>query len=134
MAEKAPRHPWRTLDRCPEGPPDIGRVHVDPYGNVLFCQGISVGNAWEKPLKTIMSDLDPGQHPIIGPLMRSGPAGLAKESRVRPKKEYADACHLCYEVRRTLRKRHAADGVLVPDQLYGVAASEGRRPGARRRP
>ncbi len=119
LAGKAPKKPWRSFDACPEEPPAISRVHVDPYGNVLFCQGISVGNAWERPLKAIMADLDAATHPVIGPLIRGGPAALAREHGVRPRKGYADACHMCYEVRRELRRRGAAQGVLVPDQLYG---------------
>jgi hypothetical protein len=31
---------------------------------------------------------------------------------------YADACHLCYEARRSLRERFPE--VLLPDQMYGV--------------
>jgi hypothetical protein len=31
---------------------------------------------------------------------------------------YADACHLCYEARITLRERFPQ--VLKPDQMYGV--------------
>lgn len=120
LAGKVRKRPWRTFDTCPEEPPEIGRVHVDPYGNVLFCQGIAVGNAWKKPLKRIMSDLDPQKHPIIGPLIEGGPAGLAKEFHVTPKKAYADACHMCYEVRCALRRRGAVKKILVPDQLYGV--------------
>lgn len=124
LAGKAKKRSWRTFDVCPEKPPEIKRVHVDPYGNVLFCQGISVGNAWKKPLKRIMSDLDPQKHPIIGPLIRGGPAGLAREFNVRPKRAYADACHMCYQVRCALRNKRAVKGVLVPDQLYGVAPGE----------
>lgn len=122
LAGRVKKRPWRTFDSCPEEPPEIGRVHVDPYGNVLFCQGISVGNAWKRPLKTIMSDLDPRKHPIIGPLMEGGPVELARRYNVKPKKAYADACHMCYDVRCALRKRGAAKGVLVPDQLYGVTS------------
>ena len=128
LAGKVRKKPWRTFQTCPEEPPEIGRVHVDPYGNVLFCQGIAVGNAWKKPLKKIMLDLDPQKHPIIGPLIRGGPAGLAIEFSVRPKRAYADACHLCYDVRCTLRNKRALKGVLVPDQLYGVAPEEDLQP------
>ncbi len=120
LAPKAPKSPWRSFDTCPEEPPAIGRVHVDPYGNVLFCQGISVGNAWKRPLKDIMSGLDPAAHPVIGPLTRGGPANLAKEHGVRPRKEYADACHMCYEVRQVLRGKGELEGILLPDQSYGV--------------
>ena len=127
-AGKAKKRSWRTFDACPEKPPEIERVHVDPYGNVLFCQGISVGNAWKKPLKRIMSDLDPQKHPIVGPLINGGPAGLAREFSVRTKRVYADACHMCYEVRCALRNRRAVKRVLVPDQLYGLTPEENPQP------
>jgi len=126
LAGQVKKRPWGTFDACPEEPPEIGRVHVDPYGNVLFCQGISVGNAWKKPLKAIMSDLDPRKHPIIGPLMEGGPAELARRHDVKPKKAYADACHMCYEVRCALRERGTAKGVLVPDQSYGARPETNR--------
>ena len=79
LSGKAKKKPWRSFSTCPEEPPTLGRVHVDVFGNVMFCQGITIGNLWEKPLKNIMADLDPEKHPIIGPLMRGGPAQLAKE-------------------------------------------------------
>lgn len=49
-----PTRPWRELCECPwedlEAP---SRVHVDPYGHVHICQGISMGNMWERPLSEI---------------------------------------------------------------------------------
>lgn len=134
LAGKVRKKPWRTFDTCPEEPPKIGRVHVDPYGNVLFCQGISVGNAWRKPLKRIISDLDPEKHPIIGPLMDGGPARLAAKSCLKPRKTYADACHMCYEVRSALRRRGDLKSILVPDQLYGVSSEDAQQTVSRRRP
>lgn len=130
LSKEAPKRPWRSFDSCPEEPPNIGRVHVDAYGNVLFCQGVSVGNAWERPLKAIVADLDPPCHPVIGPLAMGGPVALAKEHGVRPRKEYADQCHMCYDVRCKLRRRGALKEVLVPDQLYGPLG-EGPRTRAR---
>lgn len=120
LAKKARKRPWKTLTECPEEPPAIGRVHVDVHGNVQFCQGITIGNLWEKRLKAIMAELDPDKHPIIGPLMRGGPAQLSKELGIRPRRGYADACHMCYELRAEARKRNMLPGTLRPDQAYGV--------------
>jgi MoaA/NifB/PqqE/SkfB family radical SAM enzyme len=122
LAKEVPGKDWRTLDKCPEEPPDISRVHVDSFGNVQFCQGITIGNLWKKPLKRIMKDLDADRHPIIGPLMRGGPAALAEEHEIRPRKKYADACHMCYELRCALRERGELEESLIPDQAYGVGA------------
>lgn len=123
LAGKAKKKPWRSFSTCPEEPPALGRVHVDAFGNVMFCQGITIGNLWEKPLKRIMADLDPEKHPIMGPLMRGGPAQLAKELGLKPGRGYADACHLCYELRCRARETGEFRGVLTPDQVYGVNES-----------
>ncbi|MGQ9586809.1 MAG: radical SAM protein [Thermoplasmata archaeon] len=124
LAKRARKRAWQTLDKCPEEPPGITRVHVDSYGNVQFCQGITIGNLWKRPLKRIMKELEPDRHPIIGPLMRGGPVALAKEHHVRPVRSYADACHMCYETRKALRKRGRHTAVLRPDQAYGEGAAE----------
>ena len=124
LASKVRQKSWRTFTSCPEEPPNITRVHLDAFGNVQFCQGITIGNVWRKPLKRIMEDLVPEKHPIIGPLARGGPAQLARDTGSRPRKTYADACHLCYELRKALRKRNRFLGVLAPDQVYGEALPE----------
>lgn len=61
---------------------------------------------------------DPFCHPITGPLLDGGPAGLARRYQVGLDGEYADACHLCDTARRELRTRFPE--VLTPDQMYGV--------------
>jgi hypothetical protein len=121
LAKEVEGRDWRTLTSCPEEPPNISRVHVDSFGNVQFCQGITIGNLWKKPLKRIMYDLDPEGHPIIGPLIRGGPAALSRELGIRPRRKYADQCHMCYEIRCALRAKGRFDDVLTPDQAYGVA-------------
>jgi len=102
--------PWEDL-RCPE------RVHVDAYGTVHVCQGISIGNLLQKPLVEIIRDYDPDAHPIVGPLLAGGPAELAERYGIPRMQGYADACHLCYSARCALRTRFPK--VLVPDQMYG---------------
>ena len=124
LTPKVKGRPWQTLDRCPEKPSESIRVHVDTYGNVQFCQGITLGNLWKKPLLKIVEGLDLDEHPIVGPLRRGGPRALAKERMVRPKKKYADACHMCYEIRCALRKKGKLKKILVPDQAYGVRAED----------
>ena len=118
----APAHlsqPWDTLDSCPhEDLRDPGRVHVDPQGNLHVCQGIIIGNLFQRPLKEILDAYDPDQHPICGVLLDGGPAALVTEYGLEHRPAYADACHLCYEARLALRSRLPA--VLGPDQMYGV--------------
>lgn len=119
LAPKAKGKAWNTFTECPEEPPNISRVHIDSYGNVQFCQGITIGNIWKKRLDNIMRELIPENHPLIGPLIRGGPALLSKELRIKPRKSYADACHMCYEIRCKLRRQEKFRKILVPDQAYG---------------
>ncbi|MCQ3938855.1 MAG: hypothetical protein DPW18_17685 [Chloroflexi bacterium] len=57
-------------------------------------------------------------HPICGPLLAGGPAALVTEYNLKHASRCADACHLCYEARTTLRARFPA--LLAPNQMYGV--------------
>lgn len=119
LADKVPLKERSTLTSCPEEPPNISRVHVDAYGNVQFCQGICIGNINEKPLRTIISELSVDEHPFIGPLARGGPVALADEHSVKMEDGYADACHMCYDVRCRLRAQGRFPEALSPGQTYG---------------
>ncbi|MGB3904179.1 MAG: radical SAM protein, partial [Anaerolineae bacterium] len=45
LVEGLPTRPWEELTQCPyEDLRDPGRVHLDPYGHVHLCQGLSMGN------------------------------------------------------------------------------------------
>jgi MoaA/NifB/PqqE/SkfB family radical SAM enzyme len=119
LVEKATPHPWESFDTCPhENLHEPGRVHVDPFGNLHICHGIVIGNVFEKPLKQICEEYDAESHPICGPLLEGGPAALVTEYNLPHASRYADACHLCYEARTTLRPRFT--NLLRPDQMYGV--------------
>ncbi len=114
----APLTPWETFDECPhEALGDPGRVHVDPLGHLHVCQGILLGNLFERPLMEIARSYRPKQHPIIGPLLEGGPAELARRYNVAHDGDYADACHLCYTARAALRPQFGE--VLGPGQMYG---------------
>jgi len=111
--------PWEQFAECPhEDLREPGRVHVDPFGNLHICQGISIGNLFRTPLSEICQAYDPASHPITGPLLEGGPAELARRYGVSHQDGYADACHLCYETRRALRARFP--DLLTPDQMYGM--------------
>ena len=77
-----------------------------------------IGNLFEKPSKQICEEYDAEAHPICGPLLEAGPAALVTEYNLPHASTYADACHLCYEARITLRDRFPE--TLAPDQMYGV--------------
>ncbi len=122
LAPKVPHYSARYFTTCPhEDLSDPGRVHVDPFGNLHICQGISLGNLLTSNLLEICNAYDPQDHPVISPLFAGGPYRLARQYGVALKRKYADACHLCYETRLSLRPRFP--DILTPDQMYGVTAS-----------
>jgi MoaA/NifB/PqqE/SkfB family radical SAM enzyme len=119
LAGQAEKHPWEGFDNCPhEDLRDPGRVHLDPLGNLHICQGLVIGNLFEKPLREICEEYDADLHPICGLLIAGGPAALVSEYNLPHESGYADACHLCYEARSRLRSRFPE--ILAPDQMYGV--------------
>jgi hypothetical protein len=113
------QHPWTEFRECPyEDLREPGRVHLDPLGYLHICQGISIGNLFQRPLKEICQTYVPESHPIVGPLLKGGPVELVHRYGLSHGERYADACHLCYEARIELRD-HFPD-ILTPDQMYGV--------------
>jgi hypothetical protein len=93
-------------------------MHLDPFGNLHLCQGLLIGNLLQTPLTEICAAYEPDVDPIIGYLLRGGPAELTRQTGLQPAETYADACHLCYATRQALRQRYPA--LLAPDQVYGV--------------
>lgn len=122
LAPKAPLQAWDSFDECPhERLDDPGRVHLDPMGNLHLCQGLVMGNLLERPLKDLVARYRPHEHPVVGPLVRGGPAELVRVYGVPHADGYADACHLCFNARLALRARFPAE--LGPDAMYGEAAA-----------
>jgi hypothetical protein len=99
------------------------RVHVDPFGNTHVCQGLSIGNMWERPLSRIITEYDAANHPICGPLCNGGPAELAKVHGIKLEGEFVDECHYCYLVRRMLIEKFPE--FLAPRQVYGLTEESG---------
>jgi hypothetical protein len=119
LATHAALRPWEEFDKCPcEDLDQPARVHVDPFGNLHICQGISLGNLFRTPLREICEAYDGRLNPVTGPLLSGGPAGLIRHYGLPVQDAYADACHLCFEARRALRSRFP--NILGPDQMYGV--------------
>ncbi len=119
LAPKAKLQNWEGFTTCPhEDLREPGRAHLDPLGNLHICQGISLGNVFETPLKEICQNYQAEAHPICGPLLEGGPAALVQEYALQHAEAYADACHLCYAARLALRERFPK--ILMPDQMYGV--------------
>jgi hypothetical protein len=119
LADGLPTRQWGTLTQCPyEDLEHPGRIHVDPFGNVHFCQGLSIGNMWDTSLSRLLADYDPDAHPICRPLIKGGPAQLAREHGFQADDGYIDECHLCFQVRRDLLDRYPQ--YLAPRSVYGV--------------
>jgi hypothetical protein len=119
LAPRAPHQDWESFTTCPhEDLRDPGRLHLDPFGYLHICQGIGIGNLFETPLAEIVAAYQPEEHPIAGPLLHGGPAALVHQYQLSHEPAYADACHLCYTARLSLRKRFPH--ILAPDSMYGV--------------
>jgi len=119
LTKALPRRGWEGLTECRhEELENPGRVHVDSYGNVHLCQGLSIGNMWETPLSMLVKKYKAELHPICAPLVRGGPALLAKEYGVKHEDKYVDECHFCYLTRLALIDRYPQH--LAPRQVYGL--------------
>jgi hypothetical protein len=119
LVEGLPKRRWEEFTECPyEDLKKPKRLHLDPYGNVHLCQGLSMGNMWETPLSILVENYDADSHPICKPLVSGGPVLLAKEYSVRHDEEYVDACHFCYLIRLALIDRFPQ--YLAPRQVYGL--------------
>jgi organic radical activating enzyme len=119
LAHKATFHPISLFTKCPhENIKDPGRVHIDPFGNMHICQGISIGNINSSSIIEICRNFDPIKHPILGPLLEGGPVKLVEKYHLNHVDAYADACQLCYEARKLLRNQFR--DILLPDQMYGL--------------
>lgn len=120
LAEGLAGRRWQTMTECPyEELETPDRVHLDPYGSVQICQGISIGNVRETPVGPLLEGYRAADHPICGPLTAGGPRALASAHGFEPQDRYVDECHLCFETRRALLHRFPAE--LSPRQVYGVA-------------
>ncbi len=119
LAEGLPRRPYHVFTTCPyEDLVDPSRVHIDPFGHVHLCQGVSMGNLFKTPLSAMIRDYRAAAHPISGPLVAGGPARLAEAYDVPHEDGYVDACHLCYLIPRQLLDRFPE--YLAPRQVYGL--------------
>ena len=119
LIETLPRRSWEEMNKCPyEDLEGLGRVHLDPFGNIHICQGLSIGNFWETPLSKLIKTYDGNSHPICGPLIQGGPAQLVREYNIEHEDKYIDECHLCYLARLNILDKFPQ--YLAPKQVYGV--------------
>lgn len=119
LVKGLPLTPWKNFTTCPfEDLRNPKRVHVDSFGNVHLCQGLSMGNMWQTPLSELVNSYAPDLHPICGPLLKGGPAQLARKYKVHHDAEYVDACHMCSVICSKLADRFPH--YLGPRQVFGL--------------
>ncbi len=118
LVEGLPHEEEKVFTSCPyEDLGDPKRLHIDPYGNLHLCQGLLLGSTKEVSLYRLLKEYDHKTHPLVGPLLEGGPALLARQVGIKGR--YVDACHLCYEVRRSLLAEYPKS--LGPRQVYGLS-------------
>ncbi len=119
LAKDLERISWKEFTECPhEDLANPERIHVDAYGNVHVCQGISMGNIWQIPLSELIRNYSFESHPVISRIVKGGPVELAEYYEVEHEKSYVDACHLCFETRKKLIDKFPE--YLAPNQVYGT--------------
>ncbi len=119
FAEALPTRKCEVFIECPhEELIEPKRVHIDSFGTVQLCQGISLGNCWKTPLSELIQGYDAQKHPVCGPLVRGGPLRLIEEHSLALNDEYVDECHLCYAARLALLEKFPE--YLAPRQVYGL--------------
>lgn len=119
LSSRSSLQSWQIFNSCPhEDLREPGRVHVDPFGYLHICHGITIGNLFTQDLVRICEDYDPDAHPITRPLLAGGPARLVQEYNLPTAPGYADACHLCDSARKQLRQQFPE--ILRPDEMYGI--------------
>ncbi len=122
LVDGLPTRPANTFTECKhEELIKPMRVHIDSFGNVQVCQGISIGNLWQKPLSQIINEYDVTKHPICGPLGTGGPYELALVYDIKLNDKFVDECHYCYIVRKELINKFPEH--LTPLQVYGILSS-----------
>jgi len=105
-------------------------VHVDWQGLVMpgTCAGIVLGVAGDESMASLwrILEADGPRRPILGPLLREGPAGLialATSAGFRPRATYASKCHLCWDIRCHLSQSERFSSELSPGWMYSQSTS-----------
>ena len=94
-------------------------VEIDFEGNVTLCPGICIGNTKIKSLTQILQNYDHLAHPILSIIAKEGPIGLLEVAISKgfgEQRKFIDECHLCYEVRKFLRRYYPQ--YLAPRNCY----------------
>lgn len=119
LTEGLPRKSKNLFTECPfEDLRNPGRVHIDPFGNIHLCQGISLGNFMKRSLAELITTYEPDAHPICGPLLKGGPLELEDTYGIDIGDTSVDTCHHCAKVCMALLDRFPE--FLTPKAVYGL--------------
>lgn len=117
-----PGQPCRDLCCClgETSPFQPQMVWIDPYGHVMICYGLVIGNVNDQSLSEILRNYSVESSPVLNTLAEKGPIGLYRlaidSGWVPEQQEYADECDLCWQSRNYLRQ-HYQDS-LRPEECY----------------
>lgn len=119
--QRLPDSPCRNLCCClgETNPFEPQMVWVDPYGNVMICYGLIIGNLYDDSLADILEGYSVDQFPVLKTLAEQGPIGLyrlAHAAGLQPEGPFADECDLCWKGRKALRGVFPEN--LGPDECY----------------
>jgi hypothetical protein len=105
-------------ERSPFNP---AMVWIDPYGNVMICYGIIIGNLYQNTLNKILNNYSADNYPLLRELAKDGPKALhhvAEKNKLKMSEYYYDECDVCYQSRSALRSLFPK--VLGPAECYPV--------------
>jgi hypothetical protein len=69
LTDGLPREPGDGFIECPyEDLRAPERVHVDCFGNVHFCQGLTIGSVWDTPFSRLLAEYRADSHPVCRPV------------------------------------------------------------------
>jgi len=123
-----PDSPCRNLCCClgETSPFEPQMVWIDPYGNVMICYGLIIGNLHSNSLASILENYSVCQSPVLQELAKQGPSGLyrlALGTGWQPEGPFADECDLCWQARYALRGEFPFE--LGPDECYPEIVTSG---------
>lgn len=94
-------------------------VWIDPYGNVMVCYGIIIGNVYRQSFNDIIAGYSENHNIITKIIAHNGPKGLyelALEKGYKFDNGFYDECDLCYQSRSILQKDFPE--ILGPGECY----------------
>ncbi len=116
-----PQEPCTSMSEClgKRSPFKPAMVWIDPYGNVMICYGLTIGNIYEKSFNEIIEDYDAKANEVTRLIAEEGPKGLYELAQSKGYKlpiNYFDECDLCYQCRKALQKKYP--NTLTPAECY----------------